>query len=74
MVPDGGWGADAACTRPLAPPQDGPGTAYTAIPLPCTSQAGEAVGGAGACSFSDFVGLASPRALSSASDWCQVGS
>jgi hypothetical protein len=44
-----------------------------AIPLPCASQAGEDVAGGGACSYSDFVSLASPVAFSGVNEWCQVG-
>lgn len=42
--------------------QDGPGKGYVAVPLPCASRAGEALGGAGACTLEDFQTLIAPAA------------
>lgn len=52
--------------------QDGPATNYTIVPLPCTSAAGAAVAGAGACVMADFVSLATPAlgVAGTPAAWC----
>lgn len=54
--------------------QDGPGKAYTGVPLPCASSAAAALGGAGSCSLEAFSALIAPAAAlgRDTQAWCSA--
>lgn len=57
----------------LCPTQNGPGTNFTFVPLPCQSAEGERISGTGACTMAEFVNYANGKAYYSVGDWCEVG-
>jgi len=54
--------------------QDGPEAQYAALPLPCASPAGEAVGGGGACTLADWTALSArgTAGVNSTAAWCSA--
>lgn len=52
--------------------QDGPLAEYAVLPLPCGDDAAVQAVGPGACSYSSFLALASPAAITTTAQWCDL--